>query len=344
MSNNFVFSLGTNDTTGQMIMNLDHFANQSMIHEMVNYMNNVDQISQYDQLDSKKQLSDGIKKRAQSYDTLRSINESIFMINGSDIIQIQSKPESNFTYMRVPFEKRIERLSNYNYPMTRNQFITFINIVESMSMRYQVITEKLIDELFDHEVTYQAMVPENHQLFNELKEWFRNNQTVSFYVPREMLKNMCKYDIYNGDLITYYLIEKRNQIITETKNHENNLIRLYGKLKSDIKLLDMIQIHGYTGLIPEFEFDILYQDGSGGYVKQMYNVIKGIEGAEQWVMTDGSIMSNNPMLERITNNPGTRELSLTGGSFSFILAVLKKIYTVGWDQFVKETLIARGFQ
>lgn len=179
-----------------------------------------------------------------------------------------------------------------------------MNIVESISMQSHVITEKMIDELFDYDVTYQAMVPENHQLFNGLKEWFRNNQTASFYVPREMLKNMCKYDIHNGDLITYYLIEKRNQIITETKNHENNLIRLYGNLKSDIKLLDLIQVHEYTGLIPEFEFDILYQDGSGGYVKQMCNVIKEIEGAKQWVMTDGSMMSKNPMLERITNNPG----------------------------------------
>lgn len=335
------FTFGLHDCSGIKI--LDESLIFPQLGEIKNYVEYVDTIEQYSSLKTKKSLKHEISKYAQINDTLASINKSIFTINGSFVIDVRLNTEKRFTYIKNMFEKRLNQLIDHEIPMTRGQFAIFTKIVESIIKKYNSFTEDLIDTLFSNEITYQADISNDHFLIKEVTEWYTIYQSTSLHNLKTLLKKMCLYNFYNGDVIILYLLEKRNKLITELKISENIITGCYEKLKKDIKLFDTIQINGYIGLIPEFRFDILYDDTSSSYIKDIHDVICSIDDAKTWVYSDGSILSNHPMLEKITNHQYFRNSSLTGNSISYAFVILKHIYTKGWDQFVKDVMISRGF-
>ncbi len=345
MSKNFNLYLGIHDCSDLKLLNVEPFAISPSHSEIENYLDYVDTIPKYESMKSKMTLKSKMINYKRLNTVLHSINKSIFMINGSSGIEIHSNIEKQFTYKKGLFEAIIIQLMDHETPMTKRQFEIFIKIVESISKKYGSFSEKLIDDLFDHDITHQAtIIPENHYLYKELVEWYTQNALVSLHCLKLMLKKLCIYDFYNGGVVTYYLIEKRNSLVSELKISDDEIIRCYKKLVKDIMLLDTIQINGYSGLIPEFRFDILYDDGSFYYVKEVHDAICEIDGAISWVCTDGSILSNDPMLEKITNSQIIRDCSFTGSAISYAFVVLKNIYKKGWDQFVKDIMIDRGFK
>ncbi len=117
-------------------------------------------------------------------------------------------------------------------------------------------------------------------------------------------------------------------------------------MKKDVYLEILIQKNSYDTVftfLSEFNFDVIFEDDlSKMILKTLHKAVINTRGAKEWIIRDGSMWSNDQMLNQLMYHPDVESCGHTGMSVSWALAQLKSIYTNGWNHWVKLTLISRG--
>ena len=196
-------------------------------------------------------------------------------------------------------------------PGTRD--LNFTSNKFSTSMRRIYESGQLYSGIFHFESLYMKNCP-------NLKENFD-----------EILKS------YDGCYKNKNDIEKNEkQLTVDLKNFRDDMI-----------LDDLIKHKGMDHIVkyfPEYRFEYIYDDPfSVICLKSLHEAVINIPGAKKWIieLEHQNNTSNHPMMSKIKENPLVDEMGHTMNTWLWTVNVIKKVYQLGWNEFVKSILTIR---
>lgn len=145
------------------------------------------------------------------------------------------------------------------------------------------------------------------------------------------LFNLYKYKNYHKkvNIIIKYNNDSKKNNLTNQINHKLNDVD-NNKLKLQLQLqLQSIKEYDFEKIFPSEEFSVRS-------LTQMHDLIKETKGAKEWIINDGNIYSDHEMCKYLVYHDKTNELGHTGGTLRWTIGTLRKMYIVGWNNWINE--------
>jgi hypothetical protein len=293
------------------------------------------------------------------------IDRCIQDLNGSLCININGIKSRCFQDVFFDnFEQYLEPISSLD-PWNQERMAIFVKLIyrirqsTTQDMDILVLSESVIEQWFPDAWIYggKDCVPTDHFAKTFLDAWYNviGHGYVNIYPIKKLIQDISMYCLVDNSLVIYYLLQGHNELARLVDHSGTRVLECMDGVKDDMILQDLIQIHGYEGLyrfFPEYQFDLVFKDpGSRMILRTMHQAIQEIEGAEKWMIKQGTIavaydsgakFTDRLIFNAISRHPEVEKCGHSGMSMSWGLGTLKSIYKDGWNNWLRSTLACRG--
>jgi len=180
---------------------------------------------------------------------------------------------------------------------------------------------------------------DNEKIGNVLKKWKNIGTGYNFNPLLTTVKTFSEYNVTDFSSTGKILTEKRNNwaewFNSNVKEINNDLKIIKSNAKTQDKINNNIPLQI---LFPPFNFNKVFpfDNFSPQILSNMHTVAGTIIGGREWIRNDGYCYSKHPIAIQLLNNPTINADGHSGGSMSYTLNILKRIYNVGWIEWIKQ--------
>jgi hypothetical protein len=235
---------------------------------------------------------------------IKSIDDKIIKIAQSNIININKNSTksihvSEFTKIiaLVPIvDKEFMFYHNMKifldeYKWDEQLFRQFIELCSHIHTNYKsddLITEQTINKWYEKcdciNITASHLDHLATDYINKLN--LRDSKDV-INATRELLLNMCKYNLIDGSVTIYYLIKRRNELVEIANNQVTRLLNSLEMLKNDISVDKIIQTHRHKILLNMgHNFNFISDSALRNILQFLYQNLNTPK-AKEWLASDG---------------------------------------------------------
>lgn len=164
-------------------------------------------------------------------------------------------------------------------------------------------------------------------------------ETRTKYVP--IVRVLRRFEKYGVNYIPtiLLLLKDLKQLKISVNFSESEIKGHFGNLNSKFKIQKDIEMMGIDKVSSLYEFGnfSFVGDKMSRYIlEKMMEAVNDIDGTEEWFKTDGQLFSKSSISEEFRKHPSIQECELSGCSMSWTLAVFRNIYSLGWENWVKD--------
>jgi hypothetical protein len=184
---------------------------------------------------------------------------------------------------------------------------------------------------------------------------FKSEQLINSYKYYESLQKFSYPDLefkfkylkerYDDICHNEHRSDKKqtNEDRLQKQMNEDRLQKQINLIRDRMILDDLLKNNGglknTMKFFPEYCFEYIYDDEiSAELLHRLHQAVQDTPGARYWIINDGKIYSNNPIIDALSKHPLVSSYGHSGGSMRWSIGVLKYVYTKGWDEFINKII------